>query len=38
MKGLDNVSLIDCTNTTGADLVDKLYNNTFSYFLLIMVS
>jgi replication-associated recombination protein RarA len=34
MKGLDNTCYIDCTNTTGAGLVDKLFNNTISYLLL----
>jgi Holliday junction DNA helicase RuvB len=34
MKGLDNTCYIDCTNTTGPGLVDKLFNNTISYLLL----
>jgi replication-associated recombination protein RarA len=34
MKGLDNSCYIDCTNTTGPGLVDKLFNNTISYLLL----
>jgi replication-associated recombination protein RarA len=34
MKGLDNTCYIDCTNTTGAGLVDKLFNSTVNYLLL----
>lgn len=34
MKGLDNTCYIDCTNTTGAGLVDKLFNNDIQYLLL----
>jgi replication-associated recombination protein RarA len=34
MKGLDNVCYVDCTNTTGAGLVDKLFNGTINYLLL----
>ena len=34
MKGLNNICYIDCTNTTGAGLVDKLFNNTIGYLLL----
>jgi hypothetical protein len=34
MKGLDNTCYIDCTNTTGAGLVDKLFKNNIQYFLL----
>jgi replication-associated recombination protein RarA len=34
MKGLDNTCYIDCTNTTGAGLVDKLFNSTINYLLL----
>jgi replication-associated recombination protein RarA len=34
MKGLDNTCYIDCTNTTGAGLVDKLFNNNIQYLLL----
>ena len=34
MKGLNNTCYIDCTNTTGAGLVDKLFNNTIGYLLL----
>ncbi|HKG87224.1 MAG TPA: AAA family ATPase [Nitrososphaeraceae archaeon] len=34
MIGLDNTCYIDCTNTTGAGLVDKLFNNTIQYLLL----
>jgi Holliday junction DNA helicase RuvB len=34
MKGLDNACYIDCTNTTGAGLIDKLFNNDIQYLLL----
>jgi replication-associated recombination protein RarA len=34
MKGLDNSCYTDCTNTTGAGLVDKLFNNDIQYLLL----
>lgn len=34
MKGLDNICYLDCTNTTGAGLVDKLFNNNIQYLLL----
>jgi replication-associated recombination protein RarA len=34
MKGLDNACYIDCTNTTGAGLVDRLFNNDIQYLLL----
>ena len=34
MKGLDNTCYIDCTNTTGAGLVDRLFNNDIQYLLL----
>jgi replication-associated recombination protein RarA len=34
MKGLENTCYIDCTNTTGAGLVDKLFNNSIQYLLL----
>lgn len=34
MKGLDNTCYIDCTNTTGAGLVDGLFNNNIQYLLL----
>jgi replication-associated recombination protein RarA len=34
MKGLDNACYIDCTSTTGAGLVDKLFNSTINYLLL----
>jgi replication-associated recombination protein RarA len=34
MKGIDNTCYIDCTNTTGAGLVDKLFNNNIQYLLL----
>jgi replication-associated recombination protein RarA len=34
MKGLDNACYIDCTNTTGAGLVDRLFNNNIQYLLL----
>jgi Holliday junction DNA helicase RuvB len=34
MKGLDNTCYIDCTNTTGAGLVDKLFSNNIQYLLL----
>src|SRR5918992_2447543 len=34
MKGLDNTCYIDCTNTTGAGLVDRLFNNNIQYLLL----
>jgi Holliday junction DNA helicase RuvB len=34
MKGLDNTCYIDCTNTTGAGLVDKMFNSTINYLLL----
>jgi replication-associated recombination protein RarA len=34
MKGLDNACYIDCTNTTGPGLVDRLFNNNIQYLLL----
>lgn len=34
MKGLNDTCYIDCTNTTGAGLVDKLFNSTINYLLL----
>jgi Holliday junction DNA helicase RuvB len=34
MRGLDNACYIDCTNTTGAGLVDKLFNSNINYLLL----
>jgi Holliday junction DNA helicase RuvB len=34
MKGLDNTCYIDCTNTTGAGLIDRLFNNDIKYLLL----
>ena len=34
MRGLDNTCYIDCTNTTGAGLVDKMFNSTINYSLL----
>jgi replication-associated recombination protein RarA len=34
MKGFDNTCYIDCINTTGAGLVDKLFNNIIQYLLL----
>jgi replication-associated recombination protein RarA len=34
MRGLDNACYVDCTNTTGAGLVDKLFNSTINYLLL----
>jgi Holliday junction DNA helicase RuvB len=34
MRGLDNACYVDCTNTTGAGLVDKLFNRTINYLLL----
>jgi Holliday junction DNA helicase RuvB len=34
MKGLDNTCYIDCTNTTGAGLVDRLFTNDIQYLLL----
>src|SRR5918994_6488451 len=34
MKGLDNTCYIDCTNTTGAGLVDIMFNNNIQYLLL----
>src|SRR5919107_3240091 len=34
MRGLDNTCYIDCTNTTGAGLVDKLFSSTINYLLL----
>jgi ATP-dependent protease Clp ATPase subunit len=34
MKGLDNICYIDCTNTTGAGLIDKLFSNNIQYLLL----
>jgi replication-associated recombination protein RarA len=34
MKGLDNICYIDCTNTTGAELIDKLLSNNIQYLLL----
>ena len=33
-KGLDNTCYIDCTNTTGAGLIDRLFNNNIQYLLL----
>jgi replication-associated recombination protein RarA len=33
-KGLDNTCYIDCTNTTGAGLIDRLFNNDIQYLLL----
>src|ERR671919_2827407 len=34
MRGLDNACYIDCTNTTGAGLVDKMFNSTINCLLL----
>jgi replication-associated recombination protein RarA len=34
MKGLRNAYFIDCTNATGAGLVDSLFNNDIQYLLL----
>jgi replication-associated recombination protein RarA len=34
MKGLDNACYIDCTNTTGAGLVGKLFTSTIDFLLL----
>lgn len=34
MKGLDSTCYIDCTNTTGAGLVNKMFNSTINYLLL----
>ena len=34
MRGLDNTCYIDCTNTTGAGLVDIVFNSTINYLLL----
>jgi replication-associated recombination protein RarA len=34
MRGLDNTCYIDCTNTSGAGLVDRLFNNSIQYLLL----
>ena len=34
IRGLDNTCYIDCTNTTGAGLVDRLFNNDIRYLLL----
>jgi replication-associated recombination protein RarA len=34
MKGLDSTCYIDCTNTTGAGLVDKLFNSDIRYLFL----
>jgi replication-associated recombination protein RarA len=34
MKGLDSTCYIDCTNTTGARLVDKLFNSDIRYLFL----
>jgi Holliday junction DNA helicase RuvB len=34
MKGLNDTCYIDCTNTTGAGLVDKLFNTNIQYLLL----
>jgi replication-associated recombination protein RarA len=34
MKGLDNTCYIDCTNTSGAGLVEKLFNDDIQYLLL----
>lgn len=34
MKGLDNTCYIDCTNTTEAGLVDRLFTNDIQYLLL----
>jgi len=33
-KGLDSTCYIDCTNATGAGLVDRLFNNDIQYLLL----
>ena len=30
-KGLNDTCYIDCTNTTGAGLVDKMFNSTINY-------
>jgi Holliday junction DNA helicase RuvB len=34
MRGLHNACYIDCTNTTSAGLVDRLFNNNIQYLLL----
>ena len=34
MRGLDNAYYIDCTNTTGAGLIDRLFTNDIQYLLL----
>jgi hypothetical protein len=34
MKGLSSVCFVDCTNTTGPGLVDRLFNNDIQYLLL----
>jgi replication-associated recombination protein RarA len=34
MRGLESACYIDCTNTTGAGLVDKLFASTINYLLL----
>src|ERR687892_45426 len=34
MRGLGNACYVDCTNTTGAGLVDKLFYSTINYLLL----
>jgi replication-associated recombination protein RarA len=34
MRGLDNACFIDCTNTTGAGLVDRLFNYNIQYLIL----
>jgi Holliday junction DNA helicase RuvB len=33
-KALNDTCYIDCTNTTGAGLVDKMFNSTINYLLL----
>jgi replication-associated recombination protein RarA len=33
-KRLDNTGYVDCTNTTGAGLIDMLFNNNIQYLLL----
>ena len=34
MKGLSSVCFVDCTNTTGPGLVNRLFNNDIQYLLL----
>ena len=34
MKGLSSVCFVDCTNSSGPGLVDRLFNNDIQYLLL----